>query len=525
MLFNSHEFLFLFLPVAWLVYVLVRRTHLRGALAWLTVASLGFYAWWYPPYLVLLLASLCGNFGLGRILMNPAYSQKVRKFWLVFGTVANVGVLLYFKYATFLVANAAALTGNSWQWAAVALPLGISFITFQKIAYLQDMYAGKITPHGFLEFCLFVTFFPQLIAGPIVHPGELLPQFVGDEALTRLKNSHSTDVACGLTIFAIGLAKKVLLADEVAGFATPVFGAASAGAEPSLLAAWGAVLAYTLQLYFDFSGYSDMAIGAARLFGIRLPLNFHSPYKSESISEFWRRWHMTLSRFLRDYIYIPLGGSRCSKPRRFFNLFATMTLGGLWHGAGWTFILWGMLHGAYLSVNHFWTEWNAARVARGARSFELPKVVACGVTFLAVVAGWVLFRSDTLATAGSMFSGMLGLNGLLLPTAWQKLLGPLTKALSLDAATLYGAVAGFEGMKEVGWVAAALAVAFFAPNTQQILAAWEPALVAFPGDKSAERKAWWQWQPSSAWALAGSCLMAVTVLRMTKISEFLYFQF
>jgi len=263
------------------------------------------------------------------------------------------------------------------------LPLGISFFTFQKIALLADAYEGKIQSLNFLDYALFVLFFPQLIAGPIVHHSEAMSQFQ-----TRGPVQASV-IAMGLTIFAIGLANKVLLADSLAVYATPQFDAAAAGAPLSFLAAWSGALAYTLQLYFDFSGYTDMAIGAALLFGVRLPLNFNSPYKARNIIDFWRRWHMTLSRFLRDYLYIPLGGNRHGKLSRYLNLFITMLFGGLWHGAGWTFIFWGALHGFYLAINHGWEALLARFGAGDVNPGGARRLGAQVVTFLAVVVGWV----------------------------------------------------------------------------------------------------------------------------------------
>ena len=303
---------------------------------------------------------------------------------------------------------------DGWAWASgaepvflnIVLPLGISFFTFQKIALITDAYLGKVERLNALDYMLFVMFFPQLIAGPIVHHSEVMPQFAARRCV------EMSDVALGLTIFVGGLAKKVLFADGAAQFATPVFDAAAAGTAPTFFQAWLGALAYTVQLYFDFSGYSDMAIGAALLFGIRLPINFASPYKATSIIDFWRRWHMTLSRFLRDYLYVPLGGNRRGPARRYMNLGITMVLGGLWHGAGWTFVLWGAMHAGYLGVNHAWRAL-ARRRAFAHRMTPLGNLAGGGMTFLAVVAAWVVFRAADVPTAGLLLRAMAGFGGAL----------------------------------------------------------------------------------------------------------------
>jgi len=357
MLFNSEIFLFVFLPIVLIgFYAIGAQGHHRVAISWLVASSLFFYGWWNPAYLGLIIGSILFNYTFGMILSRQGMVQR-NKWWLLFfGVGFNLTLLGYFKYANFFVDNINVLTGANFHLEQIILPLAISFFTFQQITYLVDAYSGKTREYNFLHYILFVTFFPQLIAGPIVHHREMLPQFAKD---TLYKLNHS-NLAIGFAILLIGLFKKVVLADGVAPFATPVFAAADSGVEISFFEAWSGALAYTFQLYFDFSGYTDMAIGVARMFNVRLPLNFNSPYKSLSIVDFWRRWHMTLSAFLRDYLYIPLGGSRKGMPRRYINLMTTMLLGGLWHGAGWTFVVWGFLHGFYLVVNHAWTSFRTS---------------------------------------------------------------------------------------------------------------------------------------------------------------------
>ena len=363
MLFNSFAFLFAYLPIVLAGYFLLDRLaptagtsanwRRLAPAAWLAGASLFFYAWWDVRYLPLLLASICVNYGAGRLI--GASAGAARKRVLVAALALNLGLLAYYKYANFFIdsVNAIAVTAGAgavslpWHGLDIILPIGISFFTFTQIAFLVDCYRGEVREYRFIHYVLFVSYFPHLIAGPVLHHRDMMPQFA-DPA-----NAHprAANFAIGLSIFTIGLAKKVLIADNLSPLAIPVF---AAGAEPTLIEAWIGVLAYTFQLYFDFSGYSDMAIGLSRLFGVKLPLNFNSPYKAANIADFWRRWHMTLSRFLRDYLYIPLGGSRRGEAMRYRNLMLTMLLGGLWHGAGWTFVIWGGLHGLYLVLQQAW---------------------------------------------------------------------------------------------------------------------------------------------------------------------------
>lgn len=416
MLFNSYAFLLAYLPVTILGFFLLGRYGKAAGAAWLSACSLFFYAWWDYRYLVLLLASITGNYIVGSYIAQNAASAKGRRI-LVLGIAANLLLLAYYKYADFFISSSNALLGADWPILGVVLPIGISFFTFTQIAFLADAYAGKVTEYRFVYYVLFVTYFPHLIAGPVLHHKEMMPQF--DEE--RNYRPDAANFAVGFTIFAIGLAKKVLIADNLAAYASPGFSADSQ--LPTFFLAWGSALAYTFQLYFDFSGYSDMAIGLSRIFGVRLPLNFNSPYKSRSIVEFWRRWHMTLSRFLRDYLYIPLGGNRCSKSRRYINLMITMVLGGLWHGAGWSFVIWGGLHGAFLVINQAWQSY-PHRLAH-ILSPPLRKLIGRALTFLCVVFAWVYFRSPDLSTANRIVIGMLGGWGAELPEALMSQLGPL----------------------------------------------------------------------------------------------------
>jgi D-alanyl-lipoteichoic acid acyltransferase DltB (MBOAT superfamily) len=336
MLFNSAEFLFFFLPLLLFAFFRLGRHNRRLAAFWLTAGSLFFYGWWNPAYLGLLLSSIVFNYLVGyTIARGDDIGSSRRKRLLALGITVDLALLGYYKYANFFVDSVNAAFGTNYAILEIVLPLGISFFTFTQIAFLVDAARGEAKEFDFVHYSLFVTYFPHLIAGPVLHHKEMMPQF-GQASTYRFSHEHLT---VGLTVFAIGLFKKVVLADGVAPFASSVFAAAERGEVLGLFQAWGGTLAYSLQLYFDFSGYSDMAIGLSYMIGVRLPINFNSPYKSVNIADFWRRWHMTLSRFLRDYLYIPLGGNRKGSVRRYVNLMTTMLLGGLWHGAGWTFVL------------------------------------------------------------------------------------------------------------------------------------------------------------------------------------------
>ncbi len=515
MLFNSYEFIFLFLPATLAVFFLLgSRGLFRAATAWLTGASFFYYAWWNPAYLWLLGFSILFNYSAGRWLVRGRSGARGSRAGLWLGVAVNLGFLGYFKYANFFVDNANALFGLDWGLGRIVLPLAISFFTFQQIAFLVDSWRGETLDYGFLDYCLFVTFFPQLIAGPIVHHREMFPQF-GKGGFFRFE---SENLAVGLTIFVVGLFKKVVVADGVAVFASPVFAAADAGQAVALVEAWTGALAYTFQLYFDFSGYSDMAIGLGRMFGLRLPLNFDSPYKAANIMDFWRRWHITLSRFLRDYLYIPLGGNRKGKTRRYANLMATMVLGGLWHGAGWTFVFWGALHGLYLMINHAWRGRRAAKSGSGGRFW--PRAL----TFLAVVLAWVFFRAETFGGALSMLQGMAGLNGLVLPEGWQDKMAAWPVWVSFagpgNPAHDFWEEGGFY------WLTMLLLITQLAPNTRQIMAAYRPALETYRTEDFVPRfPAGINWRPDLLWAVLTAGLALTTVFNLSHVSEFLYFNF
>ncbi|MDP6352273.1 MAG: MBOAT family protein [Alphaproteobacteria bacterium] len=512
MLFNSYEFIFVLLPISvFFFYFLGNRIGGTAPIFWVVCCSLFFYGWWNPSYLLLILVSIVFNFLVGTTLSRQARHGQASRGLVTFGVVANLATIGYFKYAMFFVDNVNTLTGSEYNIGNIILPLAISFFTFQQITFLVDSYKGEAEEYNFVQYCVFVSFFPQLIAGPIVHHSEMMPQFHRPD-LYRL---DWRNIALGLAIFSIGLFKKAVLADGIAAHGTSVFAAAAEGETLDFLTAWGGALSYTFQLYFDFSGYSDMAVGGARMFGIRLPLNFNSPYKATNIVDFWRRWHMTLSRFLRDYVYIPLGGNRHGAARRHGNLLFTMLVGGLWHGAGWTFVIWGGLHGLYLIVNHLWHA--LRRRLNGGAPPEpswLGQRAGQTLTFLAVIVGWVFFRATTLDGAVRMIEGMAGLNGVSVPVAAIYVLGPLGPWLR-EAGLGFVPGGGAEFAATWVWIVVLLVVALTAPNSQQLVGL----------DERARPSARLLWRPALPWAVGTAAVLAGGILALPQVSEFLYFQF
>lgn len=463
MLFNSYPFTLGFLPVLLVLFgVLTHFGARRATSALLILASLFFYAWWDWHFLLLFGFSILFNFGWSLLLTPGTRGERTRRTLLGIGIAVNLGLLGYFKYRDFFLMTAAALTGAHWNIVPLVLPLAISFFTFEQITYLTGAWRGEPGHGDFISYCLFIAFFPHLIAGPIVRYPEIYPQLNRDSRL-RLT---SVNLSEGLMIFAIGLFKKVIIADAMRPTVNQLFD--SSFALP-LIDAWGATLAFALEIYFDFSGYSDMAIGLARIFGVSFPENFDSPYKSGNVIEFWRRWHMTLSYFLRDYLYIPLGGNRRGELRQHLNLFATMLLGGLWHGANWTFVIWGALHGLYLSINHLW--------AKGGR--RLPGGLGWALTFVCVNAAWVFFRAANFTRARQIFAGMAGLNGFSLGS--------------------FGLVRDWRPL-EIG-----LLIVLLAPNRQAIMAM--------------------RWRSDWLYAGAFAALAGASVMAMSNPPAFIYFQF
>jgi D-alanyl-lipoteichoic acid acyltransferase DltB (MBOAT superfamily) len=496
MLFSSFTFLFQFLPVTILAFAAARLHSPRAGIMVLVAASLVFYGAWRPVYLLLFLASIAVNFTLGLAMEKPERRRVVG----LCGVALNLSVLGFFKYANFLLDTAHDVSGAQLAHLDIILPLGISFFTFQQIAYLVDVMRGAKVERDIISFTLFVSFFPHLIAGPLVHHAEMIPQFKRE----RLGRSAWL-AAQGWAIFVAGLFKKVVIADNLAQFVNPLFAHADVGGSVPTEWAWLAILAYTLQIYFDFSGYSDMAIGLALMFGIRLPVNFRSPYKAFSIIEFWRRWHITLSRFLRDYLYIPLGGNRFGIGRRYLNLMLTMLLGGLWHGAGWTFLIWGGLHGLFLVANHQWRD-RKRRWPEGASG----QAAAWGLTFFAVVVAWVFFRAKTLLGAGAMLASLAGFE----PTGSAFVSDGILRVMDLPL------LVGEGRLLLIGWaaVAAALVIALTLPSVPETFRYREYR-------RAPERRGFLVWHPTFGWALLCAAAFAISLFGMWQRVEFLYFQF
>ena len=515
MLFNSLEFLLLFLPITALGFWILRRYgDVRWIILWLLACSLVFYGAWEPIYILLILASTAFNYAAAMLLM-----RRRSKWILGLAIAANVVLLGYYKYTNFLLLTFSTLTGSALHPVSILLPLGISFVTFIQIAFLVDVYNRRTDDLGLPKYALFVCYFPHLIAGPIIHHKEVMSQFTNE----RIRSVSPADVAIGLSMIAIGLFKKVIMADTLAEHANLAFRLASEAQPISFFDAWGGALAFTFQIYFDFSGYSDIAIGLSRLFGIKLPINFNSPYKAGSIIEFWRRWHITLSRFLRDYLYIPLGGNRGGKVRRYANLLIVMLIGGLWHGASWLFVIWGALHGVYLIVNHGFRHIMQAPAVVRAGLDKILVPLSSLLVFPAVVFAWVFFRANTWDGAMVMLHAMRGLNGIVVPERFQ-FFGPFREFAMRHVVT--GNLITYQSLHNIAWLVAAALFVFVLPNTQELLAKFKPALDKIEVPDNVVNRVL-TWRPTTGTAILTA---AVTLFALFKIyagapGEFIYFQF
>jgi len=511
LLFNSYEFIFAFLPVTFLLYFyLNHKNRVQEGKLFLVLSSLFFYAWWNPIYLPLILISMFFNYKMGDLLLKssdkkilnsmqnslesetlvpnntrlkPSVPSSARSL-LIFGILANLLLLGYFKYSDFFIENINSVIGSDFKPLHLALPLAISFFTFQQIAYLVDSYRKETHEYDFLNYAVFVTFFPQLIAGPIVHHKEMMPQFETNSA----KKINPHHIAMGIFIFSIGLFKKVIIADTFSVWATTGFDVAQS---LNLLEAWTTSLSYTFQLYFDFSGYTDMAIGVALLFNIKLPTNFNSPYKATDIQDFWRRWHITLSRFLRDYIYIPLGGNRKGTVRTYSNLLGTFILGGLWHGAGWTFIFWGFLHGMALVIHRVWSSFG----------IKLWSWVAWIITFNFINISWVFFRAKEWDDAIKVLSAMFSLDNVVLHSALESRLTALN-IYGVEYGKMFDNIGG-DNSTAIWIVAILLSILWFKNSIEELK----------------------EFKVIYRTATITALTLSMGILSLNKISEFLYFNF
>ncbi len=483
MVFSSFNFIIIFLPITLAGFFILGRKSQPWAATWLLLASVAFYVSWNYKYLPIISVSTVGNY-LAYLGILHAYQAR-KKFWLTGAVTFNILLLGYFKYANFFITSVNSLTGGDIHPLDVLLPLGISFFTFTQIAFLVDAFHGKVAETSLWRYALFTTYFPYIVAGPVLDNKDLLPQF----ADRRNYSPSANNFAVGITLFTFGLAKKVFIADNL----VPVVKVAFATDNPDLLHAWLGMFAYRFQLYFDFSGYSDMAIGVSRLFGFQIPFNFDSPYKAASISEFWQRWHISLSRFLRNYLYIPLGGNRHGQLARYRNLMLTMLLGGLWHGANWTFVIWGGLHGLYLCIQHGWQSL-AGKQSEPAGSLKI--LFNRVLTFLVVMIAWCFFRAADVPGAITVLQGLIGLNGLapvLDLTAWDYVL-----------------------------VGVSAFIAFLMPNTDEIFLYFENR---YPNALASFSLWRLQWRPSLGWGLITGILLAISILGMDRPTDFIYAQF
>jgi alginate O-acetyltransferase complex protein AlgI len=543
-LFNSYQFLFAFLPITLVGFFALGTVSRMWALRWIIFVSLLFYAWWRPLNVLLIAPSILINFALARTLQRLSEDERGRRtsrLVLLLGIAFNIAFLGYFKYIDFGRSTINDIFGTNLVLTHIILPLGISFITFQKIAFLVDVHAKRVRQFTFQDYALFVLFFPQLIAGPIVHYREMMPQFNGASCRFNKEN-----FAVGLTLLSFGLFKKVVLADHMATVITPIYNEAASGNEVSLLLAWAATVGFTLQIYFDFSGYSDMALGLARFFGIRLPQNFYSPLKASSIIDFWLRWHMTLTRFLTAYIYNPLtlwltrqraakGGPGLAGSKTtigafiyllMFPILLTMFVSGLWHGAAYGFVLWGLLNGFYLATNHAWRlirpQLWSDRQSYGRFMQPLGRLL----TFTSVAVAMVFFRSPTLTSAIDLMKGLIGHNGVALPQAIFDHLGPVAGWLHRGGVASVDSEfwSGQQFTRMVMWIFALMLIALACPNTLQILARYEPALGVKPLTSNfAGRRI--EWNPCLPWAIGMSIVTAIGIFFVGGESEFLYWQF
>ena len=479
MLFNSYIYIFVFLPITFIIYFyLIKKRLIILSKTFLIFSSLFFYAYWNIMYLPLILISMLFNYSIGNS-FSEIKKQRIKKIILVFGISINLILLGYFKYSDFFIENINNLFHVHLSLLNLALPLAISFFTFQQIAYLVDSYKGETKEYNFLNYALFVTFFPQLIAGPIVHHKEMMPQFANIWNLSK----NYKNIALGIFIFSMGLFKKVVIADTFALWANNGFDIAT---HLNMIEAWVVSLSYTFELYFDFSGYTDMAIGSALLFNIKLPINFFSPYKSLNIQDFWRRWHITLGRFLKEYIYIPLGGNRTSKVRTYINLLITFILAGLWHGASWLFVFWGFLHGMALVIHRIWHNFN----------FKMNKILAWFITFNFINISWVFFRAKDWDSAIKILHGMF-LGELILP---EKLY--VLHDFNIKLGYVFSDIQGKD--KTFIFVIFAFIIVLFFKNSIEYMSSFKP----------------------TKWTLIWSVILFVySVLSLTKVSEFIYFNF
>lgn len=519
MLFNSYFFIFVFLPLTlYGFFKLGTITSNKACLIWLVLTSFVFYGWFNPYFLFIIVFSIVVNAAIAKQLI-----KNQQKRLLIAGIVLNLGLIGIFKYAQFATDNICWLFDLSAPDLKIALPLAISFFTFQQIAFIVDCYHGKVKKSDFLSYCLFIVFFPQLIAGPIVQHHQVISQFENK----RINKINMQNIALGLSIFVVGLFKKVLFADNCASFANPIFLAAEQGIALTFFESWWGAIAYTLQLYFDFSGYSDMAIGLALLFNVKLPINFNSPYKAINIIDFWRRWHITLSTFLRDYLYIPLGGNRKGVFQRHLNLLITMLLGGFWHGASWNFVIWGALHGSYLVINHSWRTFRQSYLEHDLnQSTWIGKTLSRLLTIFCVIIAWVFFRAGTLDAALNMLKTMMGLNGISLIQSLGVKFEKITPWLMQHGITFNGLFTNeLTDLKSATFLMIPLwMIILFLPNSQQCILS-QSRYSSFWQNNLSTKGGVAILQKNTLSAILIGIMGMLSIICLAKASDFIYYQF
>ena len=552
--FNAFDFIFVFLPITTVTFfVLQKYLGHTQSLLFLLVACFTFYGWWDPGLIWIIFASIFLNYICNYILTGLDQKRnRIRMGVMLVGVAANLALIGYYKYFFFAAIVSNDLFDTHYSTVQLILPLGISFFTFQQIAFLVDTWGNHVKRQNLLHYSLFVTFFPQLIAGPIVRHDELLPQFETKRRFSQM------NLSVGLSFFIIGLFKKVIIADNLALFATPIFSKAATGSPMTLLDAWGGATAYGFQLYFDISGYADMAVGLGRMFGIRIPLNFNSPFKATSIIDFWQRWHLTLTQFLTGYCYNPitlkitryrmqkgLPGLRggMGKPGAFLSLLAfpsivTMTLAGIWHGAGYQFLAFGFLHGCFLVANHAWRGLtHKLQTSLSTASKASLRYLSMALTLIVVIALFVPFRADSLETTFNIWKGMVGLNGVVMRENYLAAFGPLgpfLQGLGVQFSETTSLV--FKGKDQIGWTLAALFVCWILPNSQEVMGRYLrvcdqglPPADGTPDFPSYARNrsipSIFQWRPNALWAALTMAAAVMIINTLTSTSEFLYFRF
>ena len=526
MLFNSYLFLLIFLPLALLGHYIAGAINLRLAAAWLCLTSFVFYGWWNPQFVALLIISIAFNYLISLLILHFSGKSSLQMWIAGIGVAVDLAALFHYKYfaALFNFLGEFGLTSGGMN--ELILPLGISFFTFTQIGYLLDCRSGIVKERSLLSYVLFVTFFPHLIAGPILHHKEMMPQFAKRENY----RFNAENLSVGGALFVIGLSKKVLFADELAPYVDAGF---SSPGELQFWSAWGASIAYALQIYFDFSGYSDMALGLAKMFGIRFPLNFNSPYKAGSIIDFWARWHMTLTRYLTAYLYypvamaisrarerrgLPVGSSAARTPGGFAATIIvptvfTMGLAGIWHGAGFQYLVFGLLHAGYLSINHAWRIFFVSRKPVAARtSSGMSRITGVLVTMVAVLVAQAFFRAHGVGDAILLLQGMLGLRGFEPQESWQWVQG-------MAFGDAWRLLVGHH--LQLLWTLLLLCIVWFAPNAHQILGRYSPAMFKV----QETTKTWMRWRPNTTWLLTTLALLFLCLVSLHKETRFLYFQF